>query len=160
LGTIIAISIISLQLVVNTGLTYQVFGNPRSVLFNSKGLQYNSWYIHKEESAAAQWLIQNKSKVSTINGDAYMGLRVTAANKDISQKINNALFREEDPVEQNGYIFLRYQNVVNKTVIPWYVRKVEDPNIPISEYEALLKDKNKLYSNSGSDILSHPLLIY
>lgn len=155
-GIVLAISIISLQLAVNTGLTYQLFGHPRSVLLNSNGLQYNTWYIHKEESAAAQWLIQNKSEYSAINGDAYMGLRVTAANMDISQRINNALFRD-DPVKEDGYIFLRYQNVVNKTVIPWYVRKVEDPNIPVSEFEELLKNKNKLYTNSGSEILSYGL---
>jgi len=148
---LITLVVVILNLFVATGITYQMFGNHRSVILNSDGLQYDIWYIHLEEIDAAKWLTNNMEKNVPIYTDAYTPTRFSTLRGKEKITVYNRFFKDNIPRE-NGYIFLRYQNVVDGTVYTWYVRKEWSEYMPLTKYPHLFIGKSKIYSNGGSEV--------
>lgn len=152
LGIGIILLVITGHLMISTGLTWQVFGVHRSVLINSEGLQYGIWYTHHQEVVAGSWLLKNGEQDQMTYGDAYMPNRFTSIpEKEGELKVFNRFFIRNMPVDK-GYIFLRYLNVVNGEITPWYARKIKEDFVPIINYSHLFVGKSKIYNNGGSEV--------
>jgi uncharacterized membrane protein len=133
-----------------TGTLYQMFDYPRSVVLNSEGGQYDLYYIHDGEVYAARWLkekaeLENK-RVYIDNGDA--GRLISQG--DISPtRIDMYLLTGTDEEIADGYIYLRYYNLVNgKIVTPKVTLGIHDT----AEYQYKWEKKNRVYANGGSEI--------
>ncbi|MDI3488522.1 MAG: hypothetical protein PWR26_1239 [Methanosarcinales archaeon] len=148
-GLVVALvlAVIVAQFMVNMGITYQAFGEPRSVILNSEGLQYDLWYIHAEEKSAVEWLEGNMNEEFDVYGDAYAGYRFFASKV----KYNGELFKNNRTIDK-GYIFLRYQNVVDGTVYTWFKRKDWSTLKSIEDYSHILAGKHRIYDNGGAEI--------
>lgn len=148
----IILLVITGHLMISMGLTWQVFGIHRSVLINNEGLQYDIWYTHLQEVAVGNWLFKNGERDQMIYGDAYLHSRFTPLQgKEGKLKVFNRFFKD-NVHRDKGYIFLRYQNVVEGKITPWYVRKVEEDYTPLTKYSHLFAGKSKIYNNGGSEV--------
>jgi uncharacterized membrane protein len=116
----------------NTGMVDQMFNRP-TLLLNSEGPGYDPYYIHDQESYAAKWLKNNgELENNRINADG-LGSKWLMSQGGISSGVDtHSLLQRDKSVE--GYIYLRYCNVVN----------VEFPYAHIG--------KNKIYTNGGSEV--------
>ena len=125
---------------------YQAFNFPEAVVINAEGHEYDSLYVHDQESSAAKWLYQNHNPNSIINTD-YTGYhRLVSEGGRAARPFNDlSLLDKEKGIE--GYIYLRYFNVVNGKLLDSEYEIHE-----VADYAYRLLPKNKIYSNGGSDI--------
>jgi uncharacterized membrane protein len=133
-----------------TSTIYQMFNYPRSVVLNSEGSQYDVYFIHDEEVYAAKWLKKyadlETMKVFIDSGDA--GRLISQG--DISPtRIDQYSLTGTDEEIADGYIYLRYYNLVNG--------KIVTPEVPLgihdtAEYQYKWEKKNRVYANGGSEI--------
>lgn len=153
LALLIVIVIIASQLMVNTGITYQMFGEPRSVFLNSEGLQYDIWYVHIQEVTSAKWLCSYTDYDIPIHTDIYQGKKAfTPLQDDLARiKLNTYFFKNNKSVD-TGYIYLGYQNVVDKTITPFLFRKTKTRCVPLANYSHLFVGRSKIYDNGGSEV--------
>jgi uncharacterized membrane protein len=131
-----------------TGVTYQMFGYPRAITLNSEGEQYDMMYMHDQESYGAKWLGNygeiEDTKVYTGGGGGTMLLsQAGIRNYDIW-----AFFVEGRKIE--GYIYLRYYNVVNGKILGGQGAQKGEHNM--TEYQDKFVDKNRIYNNGGSEV--------
>ncbi len=132
--------------VCTTGLMYQAFDFPKRVVLNSEGLEYNYLYIHDQESLAARWL---KDKAE---GDRKIYSDFTGADRLLSQagilyNVGNYSLFEQDEKIAEGYIYLRYYNVVSGKLLKGYHKSYD-----MVEYQNIFLGKNKIYSNGGAEV--------
>ena len=130
-----------------TGTVDRIFGVPGDVVLNSEGSSYAYYYIYDQEGYAARWLQGNASPKDTMvyidrGGSARLisqgGATVPRAELYPSLEKNR---------EIDGYIYLTYNNVINKQI---FDDKANLQNI--SKYEDKFIEKDKIYSNGGSEI--------
>ena len=150
LTVLILLIVVTSQFMVNTGITYQMFGDHRSIILNSEGLQYNIWYIHPQEITAGKWLIKNNEQTFKVYGDFYLWNHLSPI-KEEKLEILGTFFLSNKPISQ-GYIFLRYQNVVKGEIVPFLVRKIKEDYVPLANYSHLFIGKSKIYDNGGSEV--------
>jgi len=148
---LIALIVIILNLSVAIGITHQMFDEHRSVILNSDGLQYDIWYVHNQEIIAGKWLMKNMEQGHKIYTDAYAHFRFVTIQEEKEIRIVNTFFERNVTIDE-GYIFLRYQNVADGTVYTWYVRKEWSEYAPITNYTHLFIGKSKIYDNGGSEV--------
>jgi len=148
----IIVTVIGLQLVTNTGITYHLLRQePLPVIFNSDGRQYNRWYAHEQELIAAKWLVANMNQNYTVYGDHYAVRRVVVYwDKKQGFSIDPYFFDKGEPVDE-GYIFLDYQNVVKGEVAK--PAAYYEP-VPMKGYINLVTGMNRVFSNGASIIYS------
>ena len=127
-----------------TGVTYQMFGYPRQITLNSEGEQYDMLYVHDQESSGARWLKnymdqQNKIAVDYFGSNIFMS---QAFSKGLTH--SKVLFKDK---EIEGYIYLRYVNVVDGKLQEgsgqWH---------NLTEYSDVFIEKGKIYDNGGSEV--------
>lgn len=143
---LITLIVIILNLFVATGITYQIFGNHRSVILNSDGLQYDIWYVHTQEVMSAGWLVSHVEQAPKVHMlGRYMGRGFTPFCEEL-----NKLSRGS---KSEWYIYLGYPNVVEGKVITGLVRKTAGtPYAPLENYSSVFVGKSKVYANGGSEI--------
>jgi uncharacterized membrane protein len=118
-----------------TGVMYNIFGFPETIILNSEGGHYDSWYVHDQESYGAKWLKEYNEDKMRIYTDFWGRLRLTSQGKISFDSINSLpATRRID----KGYIYLRYYNVVNGKFL--------------SEYSHQFVGKSEIYDNGGSKI--------
>lgn len=129
-----------------TGVIYNIFGVPRSMSLNSKGEQYDLMYLHDQEIYGAKWLKNYASKYEKIySADFFGGLRLTSQGIIPINEIDYfSLIKHR---EINGYIYLRYTNVVKGELLD-YNREIYN----LTEYSDLFIKKNEIYDSGGSKI--------
>jgi uncharacterized membrane protein len=124
---------------------YNIFGVPRAIILNSEGKSYDASYVHDQESYSAKWLKENIDSKSRIYTDDKARTRLRSQGRisvslvDVSSLIEHR--------ECNGYIWLRYYNVIN--------RKLAGPRYStynLSGYSHQFIGKSKIYSNGGSEV--------
>ena len=147
---LILLVVITSQFMVSMGITYQMFGDHRSIILNSNGLQYNIWYIHSQEITAGMWLINNGKQTFKVCGDFYIASHLSPITVG-KLKIHSSFFKFNKSRSQ-AYIFLRYQNVVEGEIVPFLVRKIKEDYIPLTNYSHLFVGKSKIYDNGGSEV--------
>jgi len=153
--SLIILLILIPQFICGTYLIYQFFGVPHSYAFNSKGYEYDLLYVHDQEVVAAQWLGNHDDPNLPIYTDSCGFKRLIGHGCGDRWRLGlsydkKSVFAEDKPLKQ-GYIFLRYQNVVDGIIIPQQSKIPFHPDKHnISEYAIFLKDK--IYSNAGSEV--------
>ena len=131
-----------------TGVMYNLFGVPRTIILNSEGEQYMSLCTHDQEGYSAKWLKKYGEGNLWIYTDRYGVGRV--ANYD--SKISRSLVIPSSLTENrtcNGYIYLRYPNVVNGKLLTSGQNAVYKN---ISKYSHQFVGKSKIYANGGSEV--------
>ena len=131
-----------------TGTMYQVFDSPKAITLNSEGADYNYLYIHDQESYAAMWLGDHADLTNVMVYTDHAGHNRLVSQARISPfyAVNNSLLLELN-TEINGYIYLRYRNVVDGKLLD---EQYEEHDI--TEYQDKFVGKAKIYSNGGSEM--------
>jgi uncharacterized membrane protein len=130
-----------------SGAAYQMFGYPRNLVLNSTGEYYEWYYIHDQESRAARWLGENGDNKAAIYTE-HWGIMLVSQGKFPQERLNQELFESylaHRPI--NGYVYLRYENVVNGKIMD---QKGNVYRLP--EYPDFLTDKGKIYVSNGAEI--------
>ena len=131
-----------------TGATYQVSGYPGAITLNSEGGAYDVLYVHDQESYSARWLRSNADEKRRIYTDFFGGLWLSSQGMvPIRSSIYDPSFIEDKEAIGDGYIFLRYVNVVGGKLMD---RKYQWHNL--TEYDHLFVDRNKIYDNDGPEV--------
>lgn len=127
-----------------TGITYDIFGSPRSVILNSSGIEFDLMYVHDQENYAAKWLKENFKNEYNIYSDLYGTARLMSQAGLSSLYIS---FSMNDNTIKDGYIYLRYTAVANSKLLT-----TENQWLNISECPQLFSGRNKIYGNGGSEV--------
>jgi uncharacterized membrane protein len=129
----------------NAGLVDQMFHRPTPVL-NAEGHYYNDYYIHDQDSYAARWLRDNADlKQTRVYADGPGGDRLVSQALIYRGYNTEALFKKDETID--GYIYLRYTNVVNEELFGpggkvYSLTEIQDKFI----------GRSKIYTNGGSEI--------
>ena len=128
-----------------TGVTYQMFGVPRSIILNSEGEQYDPYYVQDQESYGAKWLkISTYDKVE-IYAARYGPMRLLSQG-GIHASFAKSLIEDKKPIKK-GYIYLRYYNVVDGKLVG-----LERHPHNMTEYSDIFGEMCKVYANGGSEV--------
>jgi uncharacterized membrane protein len=131
-----------------TGVTSQMFGVPNAIILNSEGKQYDMLYMHDQESYSAKWLGNNaEQKNIRIYTDWYGGKRLISQAGFSPHTINRQTLADERDIEIEGYIYLRYYNVVDGKLLDWRFEEHD-----MAQYETKFAGKNNIYNNGGAEI--------
>ncbi|MCK4735513.1 MAG: DUF2206 domain-containing protein, partial [Methanophagales archaeon] len=127
-----------------TGVMYNIFGVPRSIILNSEGEQYDRMYVHDQDSYGAKWLKNYMDPRDKIVVDYVGPLIFLSQTTSRGLTFSGAFFKHK---EIKGYIYLRYVNVVGGKL---QERSVQWHNI--TEYQDNFDEKGKIYDNGGSEV--------
>jgi uncharacterized membrane protein len=131
-----------------TGVIYNIFGVPRSIILNSQGEQCDMYYVYDQESYGATWLANNaEQKNIRIYTDWYGEKRLISQAGFSPYTINRQTLTGERDREIEGYIYLRYYNVVNGKLLD---KQFEEHDL--TQYETKFAGKNKIYNNGGAEV--------
>jgi uncharacterized membrane protein len=129
-----------------TGVVYQAFEVPQSILLNSKGEEYDKMIVHDQDSCCAKWLginVDNKIKIYT---DYFGGLTLMSQGM-VRSSIYDPSFIEDKKIIKAGFVLLRYVNVVEKKML-----RSDSKWNNLTDYEHLFVDRSKIYDNCGSQV--------
>ncbi|KFD40799.1 hypothetical protein HX99_04235 [Peptococcaceae bacterium SCADC1_2_3] len=134
-----------------TGFIKQIFGFPGSMVLNSKGKQYDNYYIYEQEISSEKWL-KNKGElpINKICTDhLYASYLISPAEISALHINNQTLLLEKDSKIRkiNDYIYLKHFNMIDGKLL-----NEKYKNHDIANYQATFKEKNKIYSNGGSEV--------
>ena len=128
-----------------TGSIYQLSGHNTSTILNSEGIEYEQEYLHDHESYAAKWLKnQIEPDVVIYTTDYHSARKLTSQGNFKIQNVLHRSFYKYKPIEST--LYLSYNNVQNKQFSVDY--KLYD----LMNYSSLYFEKNKIYSNPGSEV--------
>jgi uncharacterized membrane protein len=132
-----------------TGVTYQMFDVPRAITLNSEGKQYDLMYVHDIECYSAKWLKSNAEKnIYIYSYPSPWHILISSGN--IPRGLLRILYMEDERI--NGYIYLRYYNVVNGKVLVMSRRSQPIEEHSMEECKGICIDKKRIYDNGGSEI--------
>ena len=106
-------------------------------------------YVHDQEVESFDWLKNNGVDFGIygpmIHGDGRVSETLFCG---AGFRVRNRFFKDDETIE-NGYIYLRYLNVIRKEVV---VTPGTDEMDNLSNYSHLFVNENKIYNNGGSEI--------
>ena len=131
-----------------SGVTYQMFGYQRTIILNSEGEQYDLYYVHDQESCSAKWLGNYAEQENIrIYTDWYGERRLVSQAGFLPYTINRQTLADERDIEIEGYIYLRYYNVVDGKLLD---KQFEEHDM--AQYETKFAGKNNIYNNGGAEV--------
>lgn len=143
-----------------TGVIYQLFDYPRQPVLNSEGNFYLTFYIHDTEYTSGQWYSLYSpnnikiytdtagAKITSIIGSRIRSGSVTRTEEYIPYYQNIRSFSKDGFEDLEGYIYLRYVNVVDKKFAAGKL-KYKDFS---GNYTMLQTNSDKIYANGGSEV--------
>ena len=131
-----------------TGVMYNIFSVPHTIILDSEGELYDRLYVHDQESCGAKWLkeySENKMRVYTDFYGRYGLISQASFSPDLIDR--HSLI---DHKKIKGYLYLRYYNVVNDKLTgrsngTFY-------NYNLTEYDDVFLEKDKIYNNGGAEV--------
>ena len=129
-----------------TGVTYQIFGVPRAITLNSEEKQYDLIYVHDQESYGAKWLKVHSEDKSRVYTDFWGSFRLISQASFSPKLIDRNSLLERKKIK--GYIYLRYDNVVNGKLAARGVTETYN----VTEYDDVFIERNKIYNNGGAEV--------
>ena len=129
-----------------SGVMYNIFGVPRSIILNSKGEQYDVGYLSDKDVIAARWLGGHSAEKSRIYADSPGTHSLWLGYGKLS--INRGSFIQNKTIS-NGYIYLRYMNVVEGKAYP---SVVYGSRRSMTEYSHQFVNRSLIYNNGGSEV--------
>ena len=145
---LLILAVIIPYFILTTGMLQSIAGNPTTIALDSHGPSYDSFYIHEQEIEACKWL----GEKNEIGKKIYADLR--GKSRLISQgmipfryigDLDDFLQRNKD---LNGYIYLRYFNVLERNVSA----SPSNEFLESIQYKDRLSMEGKIYENGGSVI--------
>ncbi|NQE45705.1 hypothetical protein C5S31_06775 [ANME-1 cluster archaeon GoMg2] len=134
-----------------SGVMYQVFGYHRAIILNSEGEQ-DYMYIPDQDIIAARWIGDyntESQKDLKIYSDIWSRQRFALAYEvNTYPRVYGSFFNDNKTID-DGYIYLRYANVVAGKVCP-----VDRGTENITKYSHLFVRKSKIYANGGAELYS------
>ena len=128
-----------------TGVMYNIFDVPRSIVLNSEGESYDRLYVHDHESYGAKWLKMHSEDKTRVCTDFYGKYRLISQAPFSPNLINmDAIFNKK---KIRGYIYLGYYGVVNRTLLHY-----SGTLYNLSEYDDVFLEKHKIYNNGGTEV--------
>jgi len=128
----------------NSGFFWQIFGGNPDINLNNFGMSYSRGYTHQSELVSLAW-INNNSKIREIFSDDISSKKFYAYSK--IKPYNNIVY---GLVRGRGnYIYSGYHNKNDEVAIKSFKGKDLFFNFP---KEFINDNKNKIYSNGGSEI--------
>ncbi len=130
-----------------TGVTYQIFGAPVSVILNSEGEAYACEYIHDSESSAAKWLaltVKENSHASVSVTDIFGSHRLLSQGIIPPGRIDDYSFSGHG--RRREYIYLYYTNAVMDKLV------VNGTMCNMSEYRGAFIGYGRVYDSGSSEI--------
>lgn len=132
-----------------TGVLYQAFGIPQSIVLNSNGNAYDSMYVHDQDSYGAKWIKRNTNESAKIYGDHFGGLWLLS--QGMVQPSNYEQYIIDDQkIIKTGYVYLRYVNLIERKFLQFSKNSFKWNSLTECEY--LLTDRDKIYDNNGSQV--------
>ena len=129
-----------------TGVSYQMFGVPRAITLNSEGEQYDVLYVHDQESYCAKWLSHNRQQNLMIHCSHKGAIKLISQGGIPLSHVDYSSISRHKKID-DGYIFLRYYNVVNGKFRPHRERARN-----MTEYSDVFIGKSKIYATGGSEV--------
>lgn len=133
-----------------TGVTYNIFGVPRSILLNSEGEQFEELYVHDQESFCAKWLKVHSQDKTGVYTDFYGRFGLISQAGFLPNSINRYNLAHHEKID--GYIYLRYYNVVNAKLVGRDESSGIFTSYNLTEYDDVFVERNNIYNNSGSEV--------
>ncbi len=143
---LIILSVLIPYFMTTTGTMYQLFEVPQAISLNSEGEEYDTLFVHDQESHAARWLADHNDEQVEIYADWYGSARLVSQGKIPSSIYAESFIENKEPIDI-GYYYLRYSGVING--------KLMDRNYQwhdIAEYRSEFDAMNLIYTNGGSEI--------
>lgn len=129
-----------------TGISYQLYDDPREPTFTSNGNLFNSYYIKELDLTSAKWIYRHKSNytlytISDIGPRIFRDVSVPGSELsfDFIERISNIN-------NKKGYVYLDQSANLDKIII------VNNRAQNISDYPNFINRGNILYENGGSAI--------
>ena len=130
-----------------TGVAYQIFGAPVSVILNSEGDVYACEYVHDSESSAAKWLAltvkKNSHDIVSVT-DIFGSHRLLSQGIISRYRINDYSFSEYGGTRE--YIYLYYTNTVMDKLV------VNGTMCNMSEYRGAFIGYGRVYDSGSSEV--------
>jgi uncharacterized membrane protein len=127
------------------GVTYQAFGVPQSIILNSEGEYYDTWYVHDQETYGAMWLKEYNKDKTRIYTDFWGRYRLISQARFLPNLVDRDSLCDHGKI--NGYIYLSYYNVVNGKL--WSRGRT---SYNLTEYRDTFVGMNRIYNNGGTEV--------
>ena len=106
------------------------------------------YYMHDQESRGAMWLVNYaEQKNIKIHTDWYGQRRLISQAGFLPRTISRQTLTDERNREMEGYIYLRYYNVVDGKLLD---KQFEEHDM--AQCETKFVGKNKIYNNGGAEV--------
>jgi len=129
-----------------TGLMAQFGGGTPTANLNNFGSDYQRFYIHQSDTAAATWLGETYNGYSPVFVDRYATLHLTVPTTITKGLVNDVT---PETIARGAYVYAGYTNVVDNTAMSFWNGKTVEYQFP----EVFIKShKNTLYSNGKAEI--------
>lgn len=130
-----------------SGFTVQFIGGESQAQLNNFGDDFDKFYIHESEIKSLEYFSKFYTPMDKIYLDRYSILK--AHNFSIINTKN--MFKDLLPsaIDRNAYVYSSYANTIETRTFAYYGQKVMGYTFP---KEFLNGNKNKIYSNGGSEI--------
>jgi uncharacterized membrane protein len=134
-----------------SGITYQVFNEPHSIILNSQGERYNEGsIIHDQGKYSAKWISNKIDQKETIYTTPYARDVLPSQGLISPSRIDKTLITKYIKSKKiDGYIYLRYRSIPNRS-ITIYEEKIEEH--VIEDYPNMLSKKKIIYNNGDSEV--------
>lgn len=131
-----------------SGAMHQMFGYPYQITLNSEGRQYDNLYIHDQENYCTKWIKQysDDSKIYTDFYGAYRLISQAGIALESIDRYDLTRIRQS-----NGYIYLRYYNVVKGKWADYGFESGEQYH-NLTAYHDIFVRRNNIYVNGGSKV--------
>ena len=129
-----------------SGLMYQLFGVSGSIILNSEGEGCDYHYVHDQESYGAKWLGNYAVEGKKMYADFYGNRKLVSQGKITPTRISHGWL--SNPQGIDGYIYLRYHNVVNGKLVNPYTDAYN-----MTDYQGIFFEKNEVYDSGCTKIL-------
>ncbi len=136
----------------STGLLPQAFGRTTSPILNSPKQVENSKYIFDSESDSAKWLKNNMQVNSTVYSDFPGYFRLMSSGLIDFKYIDRCQFTDISKNINRGYIYLRYDNIIRKTVHSYSPRDLKFSSYDIDSLNFKFNGRKVIYTNGYSTI--------
>ncbi len=131
-----------------TGVTYQILGDPRSIIFNTDVDAFDSFYIYDQETLSAKWLGKKIEPESNVYADFSGHSRVVSQGLISIYSTYNIVRYFERDTNLNGYIYLRKYNIADGKLIGPRPNEEQD----FIRYLDRISINDKLYGSGASEI--------
>ena len=128
-----------------TGAMFAIFGVPREITLSTDGVNYNTLYIHDQESYSASWLRDFMNRDNPrIYVDGWGGMRLY--NEEVTFIPEIAIYSFCGHKNIGGNVYLGYRNIIKGKVL------CESMECNLTDYSDVFADKSRIYDNGGSEV--------